>query len=105
MADRPCIEGGGPGLPLPPVLIAFPKCPGDGPDVQLQLTYRLDPNPHTPVQFARPEGPGKLHWGYGFRSSLQILSNRGKTTPRGTLSIALSAIPGTPLASAMLIGG
>ena len=29
--------------------------------------YRLDLDPHPPVHFAGPFGPGKMHWGVGVK--------------------------------------
>ena len=29
--------------------------------------YRLNLDPHPPVHFAGPEGPGKMHWGVGVK--------------------------------------
>ena len=55
--------------------------------------YRLDLDTHLTVQFAGPEGPGKMHWGVGVKVEPINTEQTGLGHPIWYLSNALSALP------------
>ena len=67
--------------------------------------YRLDLDPHPPVQFDGPEGPGKLHWGERVKiEPINTEQTRLGPPPSATLVLHQCNILHTSL-SAILIQG